>query len=300
MRSNEIRMRDPFVLPVPEEGRYYLFGTTDEDCWRGPGEGFDAYRSADLDEWDGPFPAFRPPAGFWAQRNFWAPEVHRYRNGNYLFASFFAQGSRRGTQILRADRPEGPYRPHSDGPVTPADWECLDGTLFVDDAGAPWMVFCHEWVQVKDGQICAIPLSEDLRKASGDPVLLFRGSEAPWTRPIVRLDGSTDPEWRVTDGPFLFRAADGGLLLLWSSFSGNGYAIGQARSGSGSLLGPWEQSARPLMDADSGHGMVFRDFAGNLLLALHKPNKTPLERPSFFRVREGSGWLVPEARGGQT
>lgn len=37
----------------------------------------------------------------------------------------------RGTQILRADKPEGPFVPLSDGPVTPADWECLDGTLYV-------------------------------------------------------------------------------------------------------------------------------------------------------------------------
>ena len=27
------------------------------------------------------------------------------------------------------------------------------------------MVFCHEWLQVGDGQICAIPMSDDLGEA---------------------------------------------------------------------------------------------------------------------------------------
>ena len=52
-----------------------------------------------------------------------------------MFASFKAAGVCRGTQILVADHPKGPFVPHSDGPVTPRDWECLDGTLYVDPGG---------------------------------------------------------------------------------------------------------------------------------------------------------------------
>ena len=51
------------------------------------------------------------------------------------------------------------------------DGESLDGTLYVDRSGKPWMVFCHEWLQVGDGQICAIPMSDDLGEAIGDPVI---------------------------------------------------------------------------------------------------------------------------------
>jgi hypothetical protein len=297
MKTKDIQMRDPFVLVERELGLYYLFGTTDKDCWRAPGQGFDVYVGKDLEEWDGPLPAFRPPQGFWGKKNFWAPESHAYRGEYYLLASFHSPECGRGTQILKAPRPEGPYSPHSSGPVTPRGWECLDGTLHVDGAGRPWMVFCHEWVQVKDGEVCAIPLSEDLRGSAGDPVLLFRGSEAAWTRPHKRLDGSCDPAWRVTDGPFLHRPEKGGLLLLWSSFSDSGYAIGQARSESGSLLGPWKQGARPLMARDSGHGMVFKDLSGGLTLTLHEPNATPLERPAFIPLRESGGWLELASEG---
>src|SRR5690606_40114691 len=53
-------------------------------------------------------PAFRPAADFWSHTQYWAPEVHRYDGAYFMFATFTAEGHRRGTQILRADRPEGP------------------------------------------------------------------------------------------------------------------------------------------------------------------------------------------------
>jgi len=279
-------MRDPFVLALQSEGRYFLFGTTDPDCWRGPGVGFDAYVGKDLEEWEGPFAAFRPEGGFWGRTNFWAPEVHQYQGRYYLFASFKAEGKRRATQALVSDSPLGPYRIHSPEPLTPDAWECLDGTLHVDEAGRPWLVFCHEWVQVGDGEIRAIELSPDLREAAGPPILLFKGSEAPWTSPHPRRDGTIDPASRVTDGPFLHRTASGSLVMLWSSFSGKGYAMGAAVSKGGSVLGPWIQEERPLVDSDSGHGMVFRALDGSLAATWHSPNASPFERPVFARAAE--------------
>lgn len=292
MRASDVRMRDPFVLVRPREGRYYLFGTTDENLWRGPGTGFDVYVGSGLDAWEGPYPAFRPESGFWGTDNFWAPEVHEYGGSFYMFASFKAEGRRRATQILRADSPLGPYRIHSPEPVTPPDWECLDGTLYVDEAGAPWVVFCHEWLQTVDGEVCASRLSADLTRTEGDPVLLFRASEAPWTRPHKRRDGSFDPRSRVTDGPFLHRLGNGKLLMLWSSYTGAGYAMGGAVSERG-ILGPWVQQERPFVDSDGGHGMSFRGLDGRLYLAFHSPNDTPNERFRYFPVEESGDSLVP-------
>jgi len=293
-RTSEIQIRDPFVLPVPETGWYYLFGTTDVDAWKGPGQGFDCYRSSDLASWEGPFPAFRPPSGFWATTNFWAPEAHRYRGRFYLFASFKAPGRYRGTQILVAEKPEGPYAPLGQLPVTPPDWECLDGTLHVDRAGRPWIVFCHEWVQISNGAVCALRLSDDLGRADSRPLLLFSGSEAAWVeRPSWPEAGSrvSFPRF-VTDGPFVHRMRDGGLVMLWSSIgTGGGYAMGIARSESGSVEGPWTQEPEPIWGRDGGHGMVFRAFDGRLMLSLHAPNKTPDERAVFAEVEERGGSL---------
>ncbi|WP_100444670.1 glycoside hydrolase family 43 protein [Glycomyces xiaoerkulensis] len=284
---NEIQIRDPFVLRVPEEGRFYLFGSTDPDIWRGPATGFDTYWSSDLAEWHGPVPAFRPSADFWSHTQFWAPEVHRHDGAYYMFATFTAEGHRRGTQVLRAERPEGPYAPWSDGPLTPRDWECLDGTLHVED-GVPYMVFCHEWKDVGDGEIRAVRLTPDLRGTAGETSLLFTASEAPWARPLDR----PGPTAYVTDGPFLHRNTDGRLLMLWSSMGESGYALGVATSETGSVLGPWRQEKAALWPRDGGHGMLFEDASGRLLLALHQPNQTPDERARFIEVEEGPDGLA--------
>jgi beta-xylosidase len=283
MRLSDIQIRDPFIVPIPEEGAYYLYGTTDTNAWGGPGSGFDTYVSRDLEAWEGPIPAFRPEPGFWGVENFWAPEMHRYRGRCYLFASFKAPEVCRGTQVLVADGPRGPFRPHSDGPLTPRDWECLDGTLHVDDAGVPWLVFCHEWVQIGNGGMCLLRLSDDLSRPVSAPVDLFHAADAPWAAPV---DGGY-----VTDGPFLHRTADGTLLMLWSSLGAAGYALGVARSTSGHVAGPWVQQSAPLFAADGGHGMLFRTFDGVLTLTLHRPNATPHERAVLLPVVETADGL---------
>ncbi len=285
LKLEDIHIRDPFVLPVHEDRLYYLYGTTGATTWEGQGEGFNVYTSSDLEVWQGPEACFRPPSGFWAGRNFWAPEVHHYQDRYYMFASFKSESAARATQILAAGSPRGPFLPVNDRPVTPPEWECLDGTLWVDAQGRPWLVFCHEWVQVGDGEICAMPLSPDLRAPAGSPALLFKASQAPWVRAYPKQNAF------VTDGPFLYLAGNGELLMLWSSFTEAGYAQGVARSVSGSILGPWEHDAQAIYTNDGGHGMLFRTFAGQLMLSLHAPNATPYERPLFLPVLEEEGRL---------
>ena len=285
LTNAEIHIRDPFVVPAPREKRYYLFGTTGADCWEGHPAGFDVYVGKDLQHWDGPSPAFRPAPDFWSDRNFWAPEVHAYCGRYYMFGSFKAEGVCRGTQILVSDALAGPFFPHTERPVTPSDWECLDGTLFIDPEGHPWIIFCHEWVQVHDGAICAMRLADDLCQPAGKPVLLFHASEAPWLTPYA---GQRD---FVTDGPFMYRAQNGELLLLWSSFTHGSYTLGVARSLSGHITGPWQHDTAPLYRDDGGHGMLFRTFEGELMLTVHRPNASPNERPIFVPVQETNGRL---------
>jgi hypothetical protein len=161
------------------------------------------------------------------------------------------------------------------------------------EEGVPYLVFCHEWVQAVDGEICAARLNPDLRALVDRPVTLFHASDAPWAAPVKsRPDKVIPPGSDVTDGPFLWKTADGGLLLLWSSFGEDGaYRIGTAKSESGTIRGPWRQSRQPLYSADGGHGMVFRALSGRLYLVIHTPNKTPDERPIFVELVEGGGEL---------
>ena len=60
---------------------------------------------------------------------------------------------RRACHVLVSDKAEGPYRPMEDKTYLPAEKPTLDGTLWVDTDGKPYMVYCYEWLQTWDGTI---------------------------------------------------------------------------------------------------------------------------------------------------
>jgi hypothetical protein len=156
----------------------------------------------------------------------------------------------------------------------------LDGTLYVDPSGQPWMVYAHEWLQTVDGTMEAIRLAPDLTGTIGDPVFLFKASDAPWIGEEIPAGVPHQLPPYVTDGPQLYRTPDGALLMLWSTYEKNvvgadgsltgGYVQTYAVSKSGEIKGPWRQQ-RPLVRNDSGHGMLFHTFEGRLMMILHRP-----------------------------
>ena len=77
MKKEDIQIRDPFILPIAATQEYYLFGTTDKDCWKGPAEGFDCYRSSDLEDWEGPF-------GYFYSRHLTDSQIGRLALGSVL------------------------------------------------------------------------------------------------------------------------------------------------------------------------------------------------------------------------
>lgn len=280
MKLSEIHIRDPYVLVY--EKTYYLYGTRGATAW-GMASGFDVFVSDDLEEWTYGGEIFKASEDFWADRHFWAPEVHYYKGAFYLLASFKAEGRCRGTQILRATSPLGPFEIHSDGPVTPTEWECLDGTLYVED-GMPYMVFCHEWLQVKDGEMCMIALTENLDRSVGEPIVLFRASEPSWMQ--------KEQETFITDGPWLYKCQDESLLMLWSSYAYGRYVEAVSKSTTGKLCGPWIHEKELLFDQNGGHGMHFKTLVGDLMFTLHVPNEPhPMERPQFVELEEAHGKL---------
>lgn len=282
MKREEINIRDPFILPY--EGKYYLYGSRGSEVWGDSATGLDVYVSADLENWSEPKEIFTRTPDFWADRHYWAPEVYAYNGAFYMFASFKSADRRRGTMVLRAAAPDGKFTVWSSGTITPPDWEALDGTLYIAKNGTPYMIFCHEWVQITVGEICAVEMSADLKRAVGEPFTLFKANEASWIR-------SGEGGIYVTDGPFPYRCEDGALLLLWSSMGDEGYTEAIAVSDNGDIDGNWVQRDELLFKKDGGHGMIFKDFDGNPRLALHSPNKHPLERPKFFILKEKDGML---------
>jgi GH43 family beta-xylosidase len=299
LKTEDIYIRDPFVYADEQNKTYYLYAQMSRQQPDGTTQrGVQVYTSQNLQVWAGPFPVFEIPSDFWAQSAVWAPEVHRYRNQYYLFVTFTAADSlltdgrklpKRGTQVLVADSPRGPFRPFANRPHTPLDWVTLDGTLFIQN-GRPWLVFCHEWLQVTDGTLDMIRLKKNLSATKGKPMLLFKATAAPWVKGLKEAVGSPQQGY-VTDGPFFYRTQDKKLLMIWSSFGEQRYAIGQAVSASGKLKGPWQQIAEPLFKANGGHGMIFQTFDNQLMLVLHQPNTHPNERMKFFPLREQNNLL---------
>jgi Glycosyl hydrolases family 43. len=280
MKLENIHIRDPFILL--HEDTYYLYGSRGAEAW-GACTGFDVYVSDDLIEWSNPIICFNPPEHFWSHLQYWAPEVHQYHDKFYMFASFKSPDRCRGTQILVSDSPLGPFLLHSDGPVTPKEWECLDGTLYIDRQGTPYIVFCHEWTQIKNGELCAARLSLNLKETIENPIVLFRASEPDWA-PKNKVDF-------VTDGPFLYRTAENKLLMIWSSFDAFGYVEAIASSDNGEINGKWLHQKELLFSNDGGHGMIFHTKTGELMFVMHRPNHSPLERPVLIEIGETDGTL---------
>ena len=281
MKTNEINIRDPYVLL--HEDRYYLYGTRSESCW-GEAEGFDCYVSADRENWEGPVEIFHRPEGFWADRAYWAPECVYYRDAFFLITTLGAADRKKGIYVLRSDSPLGPFVPFG-ARLSPEDWSCIDGTLYLEE-GKPWLIFSHSFEDDPKGDMCLLPLKEDLSAAVGEPVTLFSAAEAPWARPVpfAKAEFGMDGDVYFTDGPCVKKLHDGELIMTWSSWSEQAYAVGLALSESGLVRGPWRQLETPLYPANGGHGMLFEEKDGSLCFTLHTPNDKYLERPAFYEV----------------
>jgi len=264
-KTSEITIRDPYVLVYG--GKYFMYGTG-----AASGLGYGCYVSEDLENWAGPVNVFTAPAGFDGVSCFWAPECHYYRGSFYLFATYFSQSAQhRGVSIFKAESPLGPFEEISDGHVTPDSWDSIDGTLYIDNAGQPWMVFVHEWTSMPDktGAMAAAKLSDDLTRFISEPIQLFKAKDPIWT------------DKGVTDGPFMYRTKTGKLLMLWSNGDVNGkYCVGLAKSTNDQITGSWTHGFEPFysvnryFDLEGGHAMLFTDLTGRLLMCMHSPNSS--------------------------
>ena len=302
MSLEDFRAHDPFILADDKTQTYYLYISKTYHVGQTRQSRVVAYKSKDLKTWQGPCVVFTVPENSWAnpRHGVWAPEVHVYNDKYYLFATLHNRNKTlddsvkshrprhwRSTQISVSDSPEGPFVPMTDYPTLPPEMMTLDGTLYIED-GIPWMVYCHEWIQVNDGTIEAVQLTPDLSTTISTPKVLFHASDAPWVKVVAE-----NPDAYVTDGPFFYRTSTGKLMMLWSSWQKNNkYAQGLAVSQSGRLEGPWFQKD-PLLTDDSGHGMIFKTFDGRLMLVVHQPTMSPDSRARLHELEDtGDGLRV--------
>lgn len=267
----ELHCRDPFITVDRENNMYYLIlqrrtGPDNQKLF--------AYSSKDLEYWDEAGFVYRMPDNYKCPDNWWAPDTYLYNGKYYCFVTVCnqAKGILRGTTVLRSDNgPLGPYKniiPDDRIYITPPGMQCLDGSLYVDEEGQPWVLFAVEWngpnVIDYQGEVWCQRLNKNLDGTIGDPIRLFSVADAEWAR-----DGGGKAV--VTDAPFVWKdEKSGNLLMLWSSFAPQ-YAVGQAISKSGKITGPWVHEKELVFSGNGGHQMVFRDLKGNLKISLHSP-----------------------------
>ena len=274
------KLRDPCILVVGDT--YYAYGTNWK-CYKNT--------SGDL-------------SGPWVQvkkvvtvpedvdTNKWAPEVHEYNGAYYMFTTYKSKTTgHRGCTIMKADSPEGPFVEITDGHITPKEWDAIDGTLYIDPDGQPWMVFVHEWTSTQNGigTFAAAKLSEDFTHFISEPFELFAANEPAWATA------------QVTDGCWMYTTKEGDLLMIWSNFEPAGYAVAISRSSNGRLDGEWIHEESLLYsynytsEHDGGHGMIFTDLNGQMYLSMHSPNTdtdTRKATPTFIPIVEKDGTLV--------
>ena len=292
-------MSDPFILPDPSTGKYYMTSS-----------GGAIYTSEDLRLWTGPHKAY-DASGSWMEdiKSVAAAEIHHIGDKYYYIATFTDRTKlvdviprrynvyRQQSQILVSDTAIGPYKPLNreySHCYLPENWAILDGTLWNDD-GKTYLVYVHEWLQVIDGTVEYVELSKDLTHVTTKPKTIFRASEAAWAKEMNSNNEATYgmriPGW-VTDGPQLFRTGTGRLGMLWSSWGENRYAQGVAYSESGTIDGPWIQNEHSLKGDNSGHGMLFRTFDGRDLLVIHHDGGDGLRKPQLWEVDLSGDQLV--------
>ena len=230
MAESSFTVSDPFIWrdDAAKCYRLYQLSRMSEPV----GAGVMMRTSTNLTDWSAMTQVLRVPDSYGCSA-VWAPEMHVYKGAYYIFGTICTKlcptncvrpmaekgwqpkgnylRKRLSTYIFKSDRPEGPFKVWSDGPIPPRDWATLDGTFFEED-GKPYMVFCHEWTQMRDGTMDAVELTPDLTRAEGKPVTLFRASDL-WKEDAAKFPART----YVTDGPFLYRSKTGELFMLWSS-----------------------------------------------------------------------------------
>jgi len=301
---SELSMSDPFIYAEESTQTYYLTSS-----------GGRMYKSKDLETWTGPYNII-DISGLWLEKAGFcaAAEIHKYGDKYYYLGTWSDHSDlieviprrynvpHNQTYILAADSPEGPFRSIAVTPgydYEPRDWDCIDGTLYVED-GHVYMVFVHEWTQIIDGTMDYIELSADLTSTiSKKPVTMFRASEAPW---CLEMNGNGEatfgmkmPGW-VTDGPQLFRTQTGKLGMLWSTWGEERYLQGICYSESGTIAGPWVQEPEPFLANNSGHGMLFRTFQGELRYIVHHAEGNGPRKPQLWNVDDSGDRLVLKER----
>lgn len=272
--------RDPFIYVDKEKQAYY--------CPVVVAGGIKMFKSRDLNMWRDLGNVYNT-SGLYSNYTYWAADMYRWKDNVYCIATAVSSNgsaddftSAKSNTVFKGDYgPEGaiwPLNREHVNVIPETDTQNIDGSLYVDESGTPWIVYCREAAteiteKGYDAGVYAYKMNDDLTSTVGEPVRLFNGSDSKYACAVDVRDGKAV---YIADAPMLWRdPSSGKLICIWSHYAkqpGNDdqkwYSIGQAVSTSGKIEGPWEHTGI-VNNYDGGHGCIFEDLDGNLKLAYH-------------------------------
>ena len=287
VKTKQLTLADPTIFKYKKS--YYLYGTSSN-------EGFQVYKSDDLQTWEGPCGATN---GFalkkgdsYGTKGFWAPQIFEYKGKIYM-----AYTANENIAIASSDSPLGPFKQETQ--------KCISGTtkqidpfVFFDNDGKAYLYY----VRIHEGNSLYVsPMKSDLSDIEADNVTFCIKAEKTWENTAK----STSP---VAEGPTVLKH-DNLYYLFYSAndFRNIDYAVGYATSTS--PYGPWKKTddspiiTRNIMGRNgTGHGDFFLDKNKQLQYVFHlhnsdtvvSPRVTGLVKCNFVKQADGSFKVKPE------
>lgn len=311
-----VQFGDPYVL-LASDGQYYMYGTGG-----GAKDGFSAYSSSDLINWKPEGQVYRGNIpGSWAVANFWAPEVYE-RNGKFymFFSADWRENPTNELENFRigvavADKPTGPFKELSSGPLFDPGYPVIDGNIVEDADGRTYMYFsrcCYKhavksevasWAkkqgmfeEIEESWIYGIEIKPDFTGVIGKPVLLLRppvkmnDAQAEWESRSVTT-GEVNRRW--TEGSYTLKHGDTYYMMYSANFfGGKNYAVGYATAKK--PLGPFVKSSHnPVLEKNvekggivtgTGHNSVTHSRDGKQMYCVYhgRTQETGDERVVFI------------------
>lgn len=282
-------LADPTIFH--DNGTYYLYGTGVMNGHKGAG--FEVYKSADLEHWEGPCGlddgfCLKKSDATWGTKGFWAPQIFK-KDGKYCFA----YTANEQIAVATADSPLGPFT--QDVPeCIPAKTKEIDPFVFFDGK----KIYMYH-VRLQDGnRIFVSEMNKDMRSLKENTTRECLHAESGW-------ENTANAEWTVSEGPTVVKIGKTYYLFYsCNDYRNIDYAVGYATSKS--PLGPWTKHGEPIIVRGvigangTGHGDLFRDSNGDWRYVFHthysatqvSPRKTAIVTLDFdgtdFKLREGS------------
>lgn len=279
-------LADPAIFLY--KGTYYLYGTNA----RGVNNGFVAYTSADLKNWQFAGQVLKPGDAF-GSRGFWAPQVFQHKNKFYM-----AYTADEHIAIAESKSPLGPFK-QKEIKSLKSPGRMIDPFVFFDKGK---IYFYH--VRLQEGnRIFVAEMTDDLNALKEETAKECIIANEAW-------ENKANANWPVAEGPTVFKMGKQYMLMYSANdFRDPHYAVGYAVSSS--PMGPWKKyRGNPILSRENtkyngpGHGDLLLDKKGNWNYIFHThfndkkvaPRKTALIQMSISKAKTGDYILktVPE------